>query len=94
MPYLPQVYSWNKDFRFFDESLPTQDIPIAMRTMAKYARNSCHAWKAKTGGINVDFKADNFSPILKRIAPRAAERWRAYQKSNPASPMNIIVKDR
>jgi len=94
VPYLPQVYSWNKDFRFFDESLPTQDIPIAMRTMAKYARNSCHAWKAKTGGINVDFKADNFSPILKRIAPRAAERWRAYQKSNPASPMNIIVKDR
>ena len=94
VPYLPQVYSWNKDFRFFDEGLPTASIPTAMRTMAKYARNSCHAWKAKTGAINVDFNTEHYGPILERVAPRAAERWEAYQKYQQSNPKNIIVKDR
>jgi len=93
VPYLPQVYSWNKDFRYFDNGLPTKGIPIAMRTMAKYARNTCHAWAAKTGGINEDFKAENYGPILERISPRAAQRWNEYQKSSASTPNDVIVKE-
>ena len=87
VPYFPQVYSWNKSFRSFDEELPVEAVPIAMSTMERYARNTCHAWSADGGGINEDFKRHNYGPILKSIAPRLSERWYA------SAAENIIVKD-
>ena len=92
VPYLPQVYSWNKSFRSFDEELPLKAVPVAMNTMERYARNTCHAWSAKDGGINQDFKKQNYGPILKSIAPRLSARWYA-QQAGAESPDNIIAKD-
>ena len=92
VPYLPQVYSWNKNFRSFDEELPLEAVPVAMSTMERYARNSCHAWSAEGGGINKDFKKHNYGPILKSIAPRLSARWYA-QQAKAESLGNIIAKD-
>jgi len=97
VPYLPQVYSWNKNFRSFDEELPLEAVPVAMNTMERYARNTCHAWSSDGGGINKDFKNNNYGPILKSIAPRLSQRWYASVSKDKSSAEsasdNIITKD-
>ena len=63
VPYLPQVYSWNKNFRNFDEELPVEAVPIAMNTMERYARNTCHAWSAKDGALIETLKRITTGPF-------------------------------
>ncbi len=80
IPYLPQVYSWNKIFPMIDNDLPTQALPIAMEKIRKASSNSCHAWAAENGGITKDFKDEKYEYVLERIAPKAAKRWTVFKK--------------
>ena len=79
VPALPQCRSWNHDFKLMDELLPAESVPVAMGAMLGGAKNSCHAWEEKDGGISVDFRDKNYDPMLNRMAPRLLGRWKQHE---------------
>jgi len=93
VPYLPQVYAWSKSFRFLDEDLPPEAVPMAMDKIGQTSLNSCHAWATDNGGIIVDFNNNNYAPMLQRIAPRLRQRWEKQEREKEVVAETITVKE-
>lgn len=82
VPALMQCRSWNFDFKAMDETLPADKVPLAMQTMLRNVKNSCHAWEENEGGISKDFANGNYDPMLGRMAPRLLGRWQQSQQED------------
>jgi len=81
IPSFAQCRSWNNEFRDMDQLLPANGVPLAMDALQKASNNSCHAWAKNTGAITKDFSADNYGPMLERMAPRLLGRWKQDEES-------------
>lgn len=74
-----QVNVWNHSFRILDAECPPESVGNAMTMIQAGVADSCHAWKAETGGVSRDFKVGNYGPMLDRCSPRLFQRWKLYK---------------